>query len=45
MPTAFVGSPDQVRADLREREQRFGLSYLVAGEDSRGALAEVISGL
>jgi probable F420-dependent oxidoreductase len=45
MPTVFVGSPDQIRADLRERRQRFGLSYLVAGEDSRGALAEVISGL
>ncbi len=45
MPTVFVGNPDQVRADLRERRQRFGLSYLVAGEDSLGALAEVISGL
>jgi len=45
MPTVFVGSPDQVRADLAERRQRFGLSYLVAGEDSRGALTEVISGM
>ncbi len=45
MPTVFIGSPDQIRADLRERRERFGLSYLVAGEDSRGALAEVISGL
>ena len=45
MPTVFIGSPDQVRADLRERQERFGLSYLVAGEDSQGALAEVIGGL
>jgi alkanesulfonate monooxygenase SsuD/methylene tetrahydromethanopterin reductase-like flavin-dependent oxidoreductase (luciferase family) len=27
------------------RRERFGLSYLVAGEDSRAALAEVICGL
>jgi hypothetical protein len=51
MPTVFIGSPDQIRADLRarherhERHERFGLSYLVAGEDSQPALAEVISGL
>jgi hypothetical protein len=45
MPTVFIGSPDQIRADLRERQERFGLSYLVAGEDSQGALAEVIGGL
>jgi probable F420-dependent oxidoreductase len=45
MPTVFIGSPDQVRADLRERQERFGLSYLVAGQDSQGALAEVTGGL
>jgi hypothetical protein len=45
MPTIFIGSPDQIRADLRARQERFGLSYLVAGEDSQPALAEVISGL
>jgi probable F420-dependent oxidoreductase len=45
MPTTFIGSPDQIRADLLARRERFGLSYLVAGEDSHRALAEVISGL
>jgi probable F420-dependent oxidoreductase len=45
MPTIFIGSPEQIRADLLARRERFGLSYLVAGEDSRPALAEVISGL
>jgi alkanesulfonate monooxygenase SsuD/methylene tetrahydromethanopterin reductase-like flavin-dependent oxidoreductase (luciferase family) len=45
MPTIFIGSPDQIRADLRARRERFGLSYLVAGEDSQPAVAEVISGL
>jgi len=45
MPTIFIGSPDQVRSDLQERRERFGLSYLVAGEDSLPVLAEVIRGL
>lgn len=45
MPTLFIGSPDQIRTDLLARRERFGLSYLVAGEDSLPALAEVISGL
>ena len=41
MPTVFIGSLDQIRADLRA--QRFGLSYLVVGEDGLPALAEIIS--
>ena len=45
MPTIFIGSPDQIRSDLAERRDRFGLSYLVAGEDSLPALAEIASGL
>jgi probable F420-dependent oxidoreductase len=45
MPTIFIGSPDQIRSDLAERRDRFGLSYLVAGEDSLPALAEIIGGL
>jgi probable F420-dependent oxidoreductase len=45
MPTVFIGSVEQVRADLQARRERFGLSYLVVGEDSQPALAEVISGL
>ncbi len=45
MPTTFIGSPDQIRADLRARRERFGLSYLVVGEDGLPAVAEIISGL
>jgi probable F420-dependent oxidoreductase len=45
MPTIFIGSLDQIRSDLRERRERFGLSYLVAGEDKLPALAEIVSGL
>jgi hypothetical protein len=45
MPTIFIGSLDQIRSDLRERRERFGLSYLVAGEDALPVLAEIASGL
>ena len=45
MPTIFIGSLDQIRADLRARRERFGLSYFVVGEDGLGALAEIVSGL
>jgi hypothetical protein len=45
MPTIFIGSLDQIRSDLQERQQRFGLSYLVAGEDGLPVLAEIASGL
>ena len=45
MPTIFIGSPDQIRADLHARRERFGLSYLVVGEDNLPALAEIIGGL
>src|SRR5215469_4761374 len=45
MPTIFIGSPDQIRSDLQARQERFGLSYLVAGEDNLPALAEIIGGL
>ena len=45
MPTIFIGSPDQIRSDLQARRERFGLSYLVAGEDNLPALAEIIGGL
>lgn len=45
MPTIFIGSLDQIRSDLRERRERFGLSYLVAGEDALPVLAEIAGGL
>jgi alkanesulfonate monooxygenase SsuD/methylene tetrahydromethanopterin reductase-like flavin-dependent oxidoreductase (luciferase family) len=45
MPTIFIGSLEQIRSDLQARRERFGLSYLVVGEDGLPALAEIVSGL
>jgi probable F420-dependent oxidoreductase len=45
MPTTFIGSPDQIRADMRERQERYGLSYLVASDNALPALAEIARGL
>jgi probable F420-dependent oxidoreductase len=45
MPTTFIGSPDQIRADMRERQDRYGLSYLVAADNALPALAEIARGL
>jgi hypothetical protein len=45
MPTIFIGSVDQIRSDLQQRRERYGLSYLVAGEDALPAMAEIVSGL
>jgi hypothetical protein len=45
MPTLFIGSLSQIRADLRERRARFGLSYLITPEHQLPVLADVISGL
>ena len=42
MPTIFIGSPQQIRSDLRARQERFGLSYLVAGENDLPTLAEIV---
>jgi alkanesulfonate monooxygenase SsuD/methylene tetrahydromethanopterin reductase-like flavin-dependent oxidoreductase (luciferase family) len=41
----LIGGPDQIRSDLAERRDRFGLSYLVAGEASLPALAKVANSL
>jgi probable F420-dependent oxidoreductase len=45
MPTILIGSVAQIRADLRARRERFGLSYLVTSDRALPALAEVIAGL
>jgi alkanesulfonate monooxygenase SsuD/methylene tetrahydromethanopterin reductase-like flavin-dependent oxidoreductase (luciferase family) len=45
MPTIFIGSPQQIRSDLRARQERFGLSYLVAAENDLPTLAQIVSGL
>jgi probable F420-dependent oxidoreductase len=44
MPTIFIGSVAQIRADLQARQDRFGLSYLVVGEDGLPGLTEIVSG-
>jgi hypothetical protein len=44
MPTILIGSPEEIRSDLRERQERLGLSYLVACEDALPLLAEITSG-
>ena len=45
MPTIFIGSPQQIRSDLRARQERFGLSYLVVGENDLPTIAEIVSDL
>ena len=44
MPTVFIGSVPQIRADLLERGERFGLTHLVTA-DAAAVLAEIIAGL
>jgi hypothetical protein len=45
MPTIFIGSPRQIRSDLRARQERCGWSYLVGGENDLPSLAEIVSDL
>jgi probable F420-dependent oxidoreductase len=45
MPTLFIGSPAQIREDLRARRDRFGLSYLITADSELSTLAQVIDGL
>jgi alkanesulfonate monooxygenase SsuD/methylene tetrahydromethanopterin reductase-like flavin-dependent oxidoreductase (luciferase family) len=45
MPTLFIGSLEQIRADLLQRRAKFGLSYLITSDTQLPVLADVISGL
>jgi probable F420-dependent oxidoreductase len=45
MPTIYIGSVDQIRADLLARRERFGLSYLVTPDRDLATLAHIIAGL
>ncbi|HEY7431155.1 MAG TPA: TIGR03621 family F420-dependent LLM class oxidoreductase [Streptosporangiaceae bacterium] len=45
MPTIFIGSVSQIRADLHDRRDRFGLSYLVVPDQDVPTLVKVIAGL
>jgi hypothetical protein len=43
MPTVLVGSAAQIRDDLDERRERFGLSHLVTSDADLPALERVIA--
>ena len=45
MPTIFIGSADQIRDDIADRRERYGLSYLVASDRDLGTLAKVIAAM
>jgi len=45
MPTIFIGSVEQIRADLQAGASRFGLSYLVTPTGTGPALAKIIASL
>jgi probable F420-dependent oxidoreductase len=45
MPTLFIGSVAQIREDLRARQERFGLSYLIATDRDLPGLTEIVGGL
>ena len=45
MPTIYIGSPAQIRDDLRARRERFGLSYLVTSDRDLPTLSTVIAAL
>jgi hypothetical protein len=45
MPSVLIGSTGQIRADLAERRESFGLSYLVTPDRAVPQLTEVIGSL
>ena len=45
MPTMLIGSVDEIRDQLHERRERFGLSYLVASDTELDVVERVIAGL
>jgi probable F420-dependent oxidoreductase len=44
MPTVLIGSAAQIRDDLRERRERFGLSYVVTSDHDLSVLERIIEG-
>jgi probable F420-dependent oxidoreductase len=42
MPTIFIGSVAQIRADLHARRERFGLSYFVGPDRDLATIAEIV---
>ena len=44
-PFALVGTPAQIAEDLRERRDRYGLSYIVVGQEVVDDFAPVVAEL
>jgi len=44
-PFALVGTPAQIAEDLRERRERFGINYVVVGQDEVEDFAPVVAEL
>jgi probable F420-dependent oxidoreductase len=44
-PHALIGSVDQIVADLQERRERYGISYIILFEDQLDAFASVVARL
>jgi hypothetical protein len=43
MPSVFIGSPQQITADLEERHNTYGVSYYNTSDHSLRELAQVIA--
>lgn len=43
MPTVFIGSADQIRADLAARRERHGLSYVISSDEDLPMLTKIIA--
>jgi hypothetical protein len=41
-PYVLAGGPDEIAAQLRDRQERLGISYLTAAEELRPTLALLI---
>jgi probable F420-dependent oxidoreductase len=44
MPTIFIGDAQQIRDDLAERRERFGLSYVIGSDADLATLGAIIKG-
>ena len=44
-PYALVGTAEQIAEDLRERRERYGISYVAIGDDAYEDFAPVVATL
>lgn len=45
MPTVFIGSVDEIIAEMRERRERYGFSYYVVSDRDMAAVAPIVTRL